>query len=177
MSNDQRLRAIDNRTAAWSFVSTIATGVYSTRGRAGLMATLIRTTFLIEIALIIVNAARRALGNGISQRTIAFFICKQNEIKWYKYIDPGTSIRIYCINIVLKAMWNTLSVQESAREIASVALSAEQERHTKCVSPRLKAEWNTFVCLLSCSAESATEALSLALHSVPRVFHLALRRG
>ena len=45
---------------------------------------------------------------------------------------------------------------------------------------------NKFVCLrqsethlvcLSCSAESATEALSLALHSVPRVFHLALRGG
>ena len=30
------------------------------------------------------------------------------------------------------------------------------------------------VCL-SCSAESATEAISLALHSVPRVFHLALK--
>ena len=30
------------------------------------------------------------------------------------------------------------------------------------------------VCLF-CSAESATEAISLALHSVPRVFHLALR--
>ena len=38
----------------------------------------------------------------------------------------------------VKAMWNTLSVQGSAREIASVALSAERERHTGCVSPRLK---------------------------------------
>ena len=72
----------------------------------------------------------------------------------------------------------------SAREIASVALSAEQERAIEAISlalhsisRRLKAEWNTFVCLLFCSAESATEALSLALHSVPRVFHLALRRG
>ena len=33
----------------------------------------------------------------------------------------------------------------------------------------------THLVCLSCSAESATEALSLALHSVPRVFHLALK--
>ena len=33
----------------------------------------------------------------------------------------------------------------------------------------------THLVCLSCSAESATEALSLALDSVPRVFHLALR--
>ena len=35
-------------------------------------------------------------------------------------------------------MWNTFTVQESAREIASVALSAEQDRHTGCVSHRLQ---------------------------------------
>ena len=35
----------------------------------------------------------------------------------------------------------------------------------------------THLVCLSCSAESATKALSLALDSVPRVFHLALRRG
>ena len=44
------------------------------------------------------------------------------------------------------------------------------------VEPPLKAMWNTLSVCLSCSAESATKALSLALHSVPRVFHLALRR-
>ena len=32
----------------------------------------------------------------------------------------------------------------------------------------------THLVCLSCSAESATEAFSLAFHSVPRVFHLAL---
>ena len=32
----------------------------------------------------------------------------------------------------------------------------------------------THLVCLSCSAESATEALSLALYRVPRVFHLAL---
>ena len=43
----------------------------------------------------------------------------------------------------------------------------------------LKAKWNTFgetQTRLSCSAESATEAIFLALHNVPRVFHLALKR-
>ena len=35
----------------------------------------------------------------------------------------------------------------------------------------------TYLVRLSCSAESTTEALSLALHSVARVFHLALRVG
>ena len=44
------------------------------------------------------------------------------------------------------------------------------------VSPALVLrQCETHLVCLSCSAESATEALSLALHSVPRVFHLALR--
>ena len=42
-------------------------------------------------------------------------------------------------------MWNTLSVQESAREIVSVAFSVEQERHTECGSHCLKAMFHIHV--------------------------------
>ena len=66
----------------------------------------------------------------------------------------------------LKARRNTRGTLWSARERVLVALSAEQERHTKCVSRFLKAMWNTFSACLSRSAENATEAISLALHSV-----------
>ena len=137
------------------------------------------------------------------------------ECKRYNFngsLGGASETRWECVSHCLKAMWNTLSVQESAREIASVALSAEQERHTKCVSPRLKARWNTrgtlssarerasvalsaeqerhtkcvslclktmwntfSVCLFH-SAESATKAISLALHSRPSVWHIALRQ-
>ena len=45
--------------------------------------------------------------------------------------------------------------------VLSLALR-QRERHLVC---------------LSCSAESATETISLALHTVPHVFHLALRGG
>ena len=45
---------------------------------------------------------------------------------------------------VFKARWNTRGTLWSAREIASVALSAEQERHTGCVSLCLKVELATF---------------------------------
>ena len=57
-----------------------------------------------------------------------------------------------------------------------MALSAEQARHTENVFHIVLRQRETHLVCLSCSAESATEALSLALHSVPRVFHLALRR-
>ena len=48
------------------------------------------------------------------------------------------SLALHSVSHALKAMLNTLSEQESAREIASVALSAEQERHIECVSHFLK---------------------------------------
>ena len=71
----------------------------------------------------------------------------------------------------------------SAREIASMALPVEQEKHTENVWLSHPAEsateaislalhsvsyplWNTFSVCLSRSAESAAEATSLALHSV-----------
>ena len=44
---------------------------------------------------------------------------------------------------ILKARWNTRGTLWSARERASVALSAKQERHTGCVSLCLKTMWNT----------------------------------
>ena len=68
----------------------------------------------------------------------------------------------------------------SAREIALMALPAEQERHTESRCVTLKAMCHPLaVCLscsakvmchplsvyLSCSARSAIEAISLALHS------------
>ena len=70
-----------------------------------------------------------------------------------------------CVSHCLKARWNTRRALWSAREIASVALSVEQERHTKCVSRCLKAMCLYSMCL-SYSAESTTETISLALHSV-----------
>ena len=58
-----------------------------------------------------------------------------------------------------------------------MALSAEQAKHTENVFQIALRQSETHLARLSCSDESATEALSLALHSVPRVFHLALRGG
>ena len=53
---------------------------------------------------------------------ITFFNRQQASNTWRV---PSTS---------LKARWNTCGTLWSAREIAAVALSAEQERHTRCVS-------------------------------------------
>ena len=56
-----------------------------------------------------------------------------------------------------------------------MALSAAQARHTENVFHIALRQCETHLVCLSSSAESATEAFSLALHSVPRVFHLALK--
>ena len=57
-----------------------------------------------------------------------------------------------------------------------MALSAEQARHTENVFHIALRRGETHLVCLSCSAESATEAISLALSCTERVFHIALRR-
>ena len=57
-----------------------------------------------------------------------------------------------------------------------MAPSGGQARHAENVFHIALRQRETHLVCLSCSAESATEAFSLALHSVPRVFHLALNR-
>ena len=59
--------------------------------------------------------------------------------------------------------------------MTSMSLPAERGRHAKNVWHIAFRQRETHLVCLSCSAESATKALSLALHSVPRAFHLALR--
>ena len=55
---------------------------------------------------------------------------------------------------------------ECKRDSFNGSLGGASETHWECVSHKH----------IRCSAESATEAISLALHSIPHVFHLALRR-
>ena len=53
--------------------------------------------------------------------------------------------------------------------MAPMAVSVEQARHTEDLFHIALRQSETHLVCFSCSAESATEALSLALHSVPRV--------
>ena len=63
----------------------------------------------------------------------------------------------------------------SAREVASIAPSAEQARHADNVFHIALRRCETHPVCFSCSAESATEAISLALSCTERLFHIALR--
>ena len=60
--------------------------------------------------------------------------------------------------------------------MASMALWAEQARHTENVFHIALRRCETHPVCLSHSAESAAEPISLALPCTERVFHIALRR-
>ena len=82
--------------------------------------------------------------------------------------------RIWFWRIYYRTRWRDTSRRklicsaESATEAISLALDS--------LSHALKAMCHTFLACLSRAAGSAIEAISLALHSRPSVWHIALRR-
>ena len=71
--------------------------------------------------------------------------------------------------------WSTWRVENGTSPYRIVCKKPSMRQRGGGKAMHLRQRESHLVCL-SCSAESATEALSFALHSVPRVFHLALRR-
>ena len=66
----------------------------------------------------------------------------------------------------LKAMCHTDGLLWSTKEIASMALPVVRERHAKNVWHIASRQSETHSMYLSCSAGSATEAISFVLHTV-----------